>query len=57
MSKSLCRGKRTQPNKCIKLRGCKVAKGPKRTFCRKKKSRRTGKAKTMKKARTAKRRM
>ena len=36
MVKSLCKGKRTsQPNRCKKLKGCKVAKGTKRTFCRK----------------------
>ena len=36
MSKSLCKGKRTsQPNRCKKVRGCKVANGTKRTFCRK----------------------
>jgi hypothetical protein len=34
---SLCKGKRTsQPNRCIKVKGCKVAKGTKRSFCRKK---------------------
>lgn len=34
--KSLCRGKRvSNPNKCKKLKGCKVAKGSKRTYCRK----------------------
>lgn len=27
--------KRVKPNKCKKLRGCKVARGNKRTFCRK----------------------
>lgn len=41
MAKSLCKGKRVKPNKCKKLRGCKVARGTKRTFCRKTKSRRT----------------
>ena len=35
--KSLCKGKSVKsPNTCKKLRGCKVAKGPKRTYCRKK---------------------
>lgn len=35
--KSLCQGKSvSKPNRCKKLRGCKVAKGTKRTFCRKK---------------------
>ena len=34
--KSLCRGKRViNPNKCKKVKGCKVAKGSKRTYCRK----------------------
>jgi len=34
--KSLCKGKRVEaPNKCKKVRGCKVASGKKRTFCRK----------------------
>ena len=37
--KSLCKGKSvSKPNRCRKLRGCKVAKGPKRTFCRKSKN-------------------
>ena len=37
MTTSLCKGKRTsQPNRCIKIKGCKVAKGTKRSFCRKK---------------------
>jgi len=35
MPKSLCKRKRVKPNKCKKLRGCKVARGTKRTFCRK----------------------
>jgi hypothetical protein len=35
-SRSLCRGKSVKkPNKCKKVRGCKVASGKKRTFCRK----------------------
>jgi|DEB0MinimDraft_10_1074344.scaffolds.fasta_scaffold16669_2 hypothetical protein len=38
MAKSLCKGKRVNPNKCKKLRGCKVARGTKRTFCRKAKN-------------------
>lgn len=41
MSKSLCKGKRVNPNKCKKLRGCKVASGKNRTYCRKSKSRHT----------------
>jgi hypothetical protein len=33
---SLCKGKSVkEPNRCRKVRGCKVAKGTKRTFCRK----------------------
>tara|TARA_B110000879_G_scaffold186550_3_gene247763 strand:- start:448 stop:657 length:210 start_codon:yes stop_codon:yes gene_type:complete len=56
MSKSLCKGKRTsQPNLCKKVRGCKVANGTKRTFCRKihnknnktKKTRKTPSKKTL----------
>ena len=40
-AKSLCKGKRTaNPNKCKKVRGCKVATGKKRTYCRKTRSRR-----------------
>jgi len=35
-STSLCRGKSVKnPNRCKKLRGCKVAAGKKRTYCRK----------------------
>ena len=35
--KSFCKGKRTSnPNRCKKIRSCKVAKGTKRSFCRKK---------------------
>lgn len=38
-SKSLCKGKQIYaPNKCKKLRGCKVASGKKRSFCRKSKN-------------------
>ncbi len=58
MSASLCKGKRiSQPNRCKKVTGCKVAKGTQRTFCRKKhnKNRKTAK-KQMKKRRTRKRR-
>lgn len=33
---NLCLGKKVQaPNKCKKVRGCKVATGTKRTYCRK----------------------
>lgn len=45
-TKSMCKGKRTsKPNKCKKLKGCKVASGKKRTFCRKKHNKGTKKAK------------
>lgn len=64
MAKSLCVKKRVKPNKCKKLRGCKVARGTKRTFCRKAKnktSKRGGKTckrqnKHNKKNKTSKRR-
>ena len=36
MARSLCTRPRIIPNKCKKLRGCKVASGKKRTYCRKK---------------------
>ena len=33
---SLCKGKSVKnPNRCKKVQGCKVAKGAKRSFCRK----------------------
>lgn len=39
MAKNLCTRKRTKkPNKCKKISGCKVASGPKRSFCRKSKN-------------------
>ena len=39
-SKSLCRGKSPKkPNRCSRVKGCKVASGTKRTFCRKKRNR------------------
>lgn len=34
--KSMCQGVRVKPNKCKKIRHCTVAKGTKRTYCRKK---------------------
>jgi len=38
-TKNLCLKKRVQtPNKCKKVKGCKVAKGTKRTYCRKAKN-------------------
>ena len=41
MPASLCRKKSVKkPNRCKKVRGCKVASGPKRTFCRKAKNKR-----------------
>ena len=40
--KSLCKGKSVKnPNRCKKIHGCKVAKGTKRSFCRKKHNRTT----------------
>lgn len=33
---SMCQGVRTKPDKCKRIRSCKVARGTKRTFCRKK---------------------
>lgn len=37
MAISLCKGKSTSnPNRCKKVSGCKVATGTKRTYCRKK---------------------
>lgn len=42
--RSLCRGKRiVNPNRCKKLKTCKVIRGTKRAFCRKKKSTRYNK--------------
>ena len=39
MSVSLCRKKSVKnPNKCKKVKGCKVASGKKRSFCRKAKN-------------------
>ena len=32
--RSLCRGKKTK--KCLRVKGCKFARGTKRRFCRKK---------------------
>ena len=57
MAKSLCKGKRVaNPNKCKKLRGCKVARGSKRSFCRTKHNKRTKKGSKSPKRRTQKRR-
>lgn len=37
--RSMCRGKRVaNPNKCKKVKHCKVASGKKRTYCRKKRA-------------------
>lgn len=37
--KSLCRGKRiSKPNKCKKIKHCKVASGTQRSYCRKKRA-------------------
>ena len=50
--KSLCQGKSvSKPNRCKKLRGCKVAKGTKRTFCRKKHNKSHKKQQTKKRRR------
>ena len=43
MARSICKGKRVVPNKCKKLRGCKVASGKKRTYCRKTHNKKGGK--------------
>ena len=52
MTTSICKGVRTStPNRCKKVRGCKVATGTKRTYCRKAHN----KNKTVKKRKTAKR--
>ncbi len=52
--KNLCRRKSVKkPNKCKKVKGCKVAKGPKRTYCRKAHNK-SRKNKTMKRRRTSK---
>jgi hypothetical protein len=54
-SKNLCLRKSVKnPNRCSKVKGCKVAKGPKRSFCRK--SHNKTKRKTAKKAPKKKRR-
>lgn len=37
--RSLCRKKRiSKPNRCSRVRNCKVARGKKRSYCRKKKA-------------------
>lgn len=41
--KSLCKSKKEK--KCKKIKGCKMAKGPKKTFCRKIKNKKYGKTK------------
>ena len=54
-SKNLCLRKSVKnPNRCSKVRGCKVAKGSKRTYCRKAHNK-TSKRKTTKR-KTSKRR-
>ena len=46
--KSLCRGKSvSNPNRCKKVKGCKVASGSKRTYCRKKTAKRYNKKNSM----------
>jgi hypothetical protein len=55
-SNNLCLRKSVKnPNKCKKVKGCKVAKGPKRTYCRKTHNKKSSKRKTSKR-KTAKRR-
>ena len=41
--KSLCKSKKEK--KCKKIKGCKMARGPKKTFCRKIKNKKYGKTK------------
>lgn len=42
--RSLCRGKSVRnPNRCKKIKQCKVASGTKRTYCRKKRATRYSK--------------
>ena len=42
--RSLCRGKRiSQPNRCKRVKHCNVARGTKRSYCRKKKATRYSK--------------
>lgn len=44
--RSMCRGKSIRaPNKCKKVKHCKVASGKKRSYCRKKKATRYSKRK------------
>lgn len=55
MAISLCKGKSVaKPNKCKKVRGCKVATGKTRTFCRKSKNKTVKKNKSVKKSNTLK---
>jgi len=55
MPTSICKGVRTStPNRCKKVRGCKVATGTKRTYCRKAHNK-NNRNKTVKKRKTAKR--
>ena len=47
--KSLCKGKSvSNPNRCKKVRGCKVASGSKRLYCRKRTAKRYNKKSEMK---------
>jgi hypothetical protein len=42
--RSLCRGKSvSKPNRCKKIKSCKVASGTKRSYCRKKRATRYAK--------------
>lgn len=55
MTFSLCKGKSVvKPNKCKKVRGCKVATGKTRTFCRKSKNKTVKKNRSVKKSNTVK---
>ena len=57
MTKSLCKGKSVKnPNKCKKVKGCKVANGTKRTYCRKTKNNKSGTKKAKTSRKTVKRR-
>lgn len=57
MAHNLCHGKSVKnPNRCKKIRGCKVANGTKRTYCRKTKNNKSGTKKAKTSRKTVKRR-
>jgi hypothetical protein len=57
MAHNLCHKKSVKnPNKCKKVRGCKVANGTKRTYCRKTKNKKSGTKKAKTSRKTVKRR-